>query len=1106
MKYLILIFFSFVQIFSESKIILVNDKTKFEDLNPFLEYYVDPTRAAKLEDMLVEKNFIQNKEAPINFAIDPTSVYWVKVNIKNVSEKDKRYILHQAELTQKLEMYDKNEIGEYGKKLAGFKYSLSDWVIPNKSPSYPIVLKANEEKTFYFRLSGTGTNIYDLKIYSLDEFYQVMTSEFHISGFFLGILVALMLYNLFIFISLKEVSYLFYSIYILTFGTTIYSLGGYVQIYFLPEHPDVVHRMMFTLSNLGGISVSLFSRIFLQTKQKDPIMDKALIGLIGLMGLSFLYYISVSLITVNEGYVSLVSLIQIVVVVTAAIRAIGRKFRPARYFLFAWSFLFLGGSLKILGFLNIIPIGFWTQYGLQFGTCLEAIMLSLAMADKIEILKREHDLAQKESIQNQKLAIDNLEKADKLKDDFLANTSHELRTPLNGIIGLAESMIDGATGDLNHIAKENLSLIVLSGRRLSSLVNDILDFSKIKNQDLIIQAKPVGLHEIAYVVTQFSRPQAKNKNLELINEISKDLPLLLGDENRLVQVLTNIVGNSIKFTSKGFVKISAVKENEFIKVVVTDTGIGIPKDKFEVIFEEFKQVDASTSREFGGTGLGLSITKKLVELHGGKVWVESELGKGSVFYFTIPISKIQEQAEKENIADSIAKVRYSEEEEKEFSTNPKINLPDPIPVETTIKENIFSKATKTNVLIVDDEPVNLQVLANILSLYDCEIRKAANGMEALELVQNHFIPDIILLDVMMPKMTGFEVLQKLRETFPAIELPVIILTAKNQSSDLVQGFEVGANDYLTKPVTKKELIARMKVHLQLSKISQSYSRFVPHDFLKFLGKDNILEVELGNQVEKEMSVFFSDIRSFTQLSEKMTAEENFNFINSYLQRIGPIIRNQNGFIDKYIGDAIMALFPTKADDAVKSAIGILKELRLINNSRLKENLEPINIGIGIHTGNLMLGTIGEHERMEGTVISDNVNLASRIEGLTKYYGASLLISEDTLNKLENPKDYNYRLLDRVIVKGKMKPVSIIEILDGQSDYVIELFLNTKEDFEKAVKAYLEKNFDKANFLFRKVLEQNANDIAAKIYLKRSEYYGIHGVPLDWEGVEVMENK
>ncbi|MDX1958336.1 MAG: AAA family ATPase [Leptospiraceae bacterium] len=301
-------------------------------------------------------------------------------------------------------------------------------------------------------------------------------------------------------------------------------------------------------------------------------------------------------------------------------------------------------------------------------------------------------------------------------------------------------------------------------------------------------------------------------------------------------------------------------------------------------------------------------------------------------------------------------------------------------------------------------------------------------------------------------------------------------------------------------------IENARLYTNMSELNESYSKFVPTKFLELLGKKSITEIGLGDFIQKNMAVLFSDIRSFTSLSEKMTPEENFRFINSYLKRVGPLIRKNNGFIDKFIGDAIMALFSGSSEDPLLAAIEMQKNLLSYNQFRIERNYPPITIGIGIHRGNLMLGTIGESERMDGTVISDSVNLASRIEGLTKYYGSSILVSESIIDTLPDKNKYRYRVIDKVKVKGKTLPVTIIEILEGQIESKIELYIKTKEDFEKATIAYLEKNFDRANYYFRKVIAKNEEDFPAKIYLQRAEYYAQHGAPPEWEGVEEMKEK
>jgi len=289
-------------------------------------------------------------------------------------------------------------------------------------------------------------------------------------------------------------------------------------------------------------------------------------------------------------------------------------------------------------------------------------------------------------------------------------------------------------------------------------------------------------------------------------------------------------------------------------------------------------------------------------------------------------------------------------------------------------------------------------------------------------------------------------------------------------------------------------------------LRKSYARFVPEQFMRLLNKAKITEVDLGNAVQREMTVLFTDIRSFTTISETMTPEDNFRFLNAMLRQTGPLIREHNGFIDKYIGDAIMALFDREPEDALRAAIAMRKALGLFNVRRKEKGFEPIKIGIGINTGNLILGTIGEPERMEGTVISDAVNLASRMEGLTKFYDATILISDRTFSKIADPSKYNFRVLDKVSVKGKKESVSVIEILDGDSDEMLALKVSTKPEFERGIYSYLNQEFTVALVHFKTVLDQNSTDRAAQLYCERAGYYAEHGVPPGWDAVETFTEK
>lgn len=289
----------------------------------------------------------------------------------------------------------------------------------------------------------------------------------------------------------------------------------------------------------------------------------------------------------------------------------------------------------------------------------------------------------------------------------------------------------------------------------------------------------------------------------------------------------------------------------------------------------------------------------------------------------------------------------------------------------------------------------------------------------------------------------------------------------------------------------------------ISKMTEAYFRFVPRQFLDFLGKKSYVDINLGDQVQKEMTVMFSDIRSFTEISEQMTPKENFDFINYYLGYMEPVIRNNNGFIDKYIGDSIMALFSDNASDAINAAIEMRIKLSQFNQVMDQFGKPVINSGIGIHSGSLMLGVVGGEGRMAGTVISDAVNLAARLEGLTKLYGCSIIISQDTLISLSNPSHYNYRFLDIVKVKGKTEAVYIFEIIDGDPDDLKQLKLKTKEKFAIGVNLYKSKKFNDALEVFKEVYEVNEYDKTTRLYIDRCNNFIKNGIPADWDGIQTV---
>ncbi|MEC4984976.1 MAG: ATP-binding protein [Oscillatoria sp. PMC 1068.18] len=868
----------------------------------------------------------------------------------------------------------------------------------------------------------------------------------------------------------KQVDKIYFSFGLLAITIGIYTVTDTEFLLLVFDYPLFWKFLHYASFNLAPAEVCIFFENIFGSGYKSIVRRLWQIDLVYALSTIFLVVIGLFPWSYSSFFTQLFAIVAAIIMIVIAAKTNLKDNQEAKLFTTGFSIFLLSVIHDILIYVNLVF--FWNLTLYYWGMLVFILFLAFILERRFT---RTRQRLQANAIELE-AKNEALQKMDKLKDEFLANTSHELRTPLNGMIGIAESLIDGATGQLSNLTNYNLALIISSGKRLTQLVNDLLDFSRLRHQNLVLQIKPIAMREIADIILTISQHFLADKNLKLINNITSEVPLVDADENRVQQILYNLVGNAIKFTENGQIEVSAEVKEPFLVIRVRDTGIGIPTNKLEQIFAAFEQGDGSISRQYGGTGLGLAVTKELVELHGGEIEVESTLGQGSVFSFSLPLST-EPTAVASFPATNLPQVA------KLQAIDSALIIPEDSP--TNISLNSSPKG-EFKILIVDDEPVNRQVLINHLSLLNYAVKETASGIEALDLINHGYQPDLILLDVMMPKMTGYAFCQVIRQKYTAAELPIVLLTAKNQVSDLVEGFNSGANDYLTKPIAKHELLARIKTHIQLSKINLAYGRFVPREFLKFLERESIIDVQLGDQVQQKMTVLFSDIRSFTSISESMSPKQNFDFLNSYLSRVGPVIRSRNGFIDKYIGDAVMALFPDNPDDALQAAIEMQRQVALYNSESYAQGYPAISIGVGLHTGNLMLGTIGEKERMESTVISDAVNLASRLEGLTKGYGANIVVSDRTLFSLPDSQRYSYRFLGRVRVKGKRAPVAVFEVFDSDAQALKRLKLQTRSDFEQAVVLFHQESYPDATEKFQKLLAINPQDRAVALYLERCQ--------------------
>ena len=485
-------------------------------------------------------------------------------------------------------------------------------------------------------------------------------------------------------------------------------------------------------------------------------------------------------------------------------------------------------------------------------------------------LAREKALTSRERAANRRLM-----ELDALKNDFLTNTSHELRTPLYGIAGLAESLADTAQDDLPEKTRQELNMLALSSRRLSALVDDILDFSRLRHQELTLELSHVDLRGLVDVVLVLTRPLLDMRKVRLINSLPADLPRIRGDENRLQQVLHNLIGNAAKSVDEGRIEITGERVDDMIWVRVLDTGQGIPKAKQRKIFEAFAHeqpadLAADFHRGLKASGLGLAICRRLVELHGGTIRLESSSSEGSVFAFSLPVAtrppssvvdistrlgdrrRVGTLTRAEQLLDELGKGDDDSDEpgsdsvaSSEGEAEKGLCRCEPDADDTQVDGSGFLEVSgifevedadldagllgenpgKSRILVVDDEPVNRIIAINHLEFWGYGTEAAEDGIQALDAVETR-PPDLVLLDIMMPGMSGYDVCRRIRASYSRYELPILFLTAKSQAEDLGVGYSVGANDYLIKPVIKEELLARVRSHLELARMHRHLESLV----------------------------------------------------------------------------------------------------------------------------------------------------------------------------------------------------------------------------------------------------------------------------------------
>ncbi|MCM3173666.1 ATP-binding protein [Paenibacillus sp. MER 99-2] len=495
-------------------------------------------------------------------------------------------------------------------------------------------------------------------------------------------------------------------------------------------------------------------------------------------------------------------------------------------------------------------------------------------------------------------------KADQLKDQFLANTSHELRTPLNGIMNIAHHIVSKEKDRLSADSVQDMNLLITISRRMSHLIGDLLDVVQLKEHQITLQTEPLKLQSVVPGVVAMMKFMIESKAITLHNNIPDSLPMVMADEKRLVQIIYNLVHNAIKFTDGGTVTLSAEVRERKVFIHVSDTGIGMDKETLSRIFIQYEQGAAGVINE-QGIGLGLSICQKLVELHGGSLDVLSEPSIGSTFTFSLQLADMGANVK---LPEAPLNNQQDGGQELELLPDEELSLASKHHLETNLLGELnksvwetsstagispLLKESPVHILVVDDDPINLKVLVSILSSESYTVTTTNSGREALELLGTRQW-DLLVSDVMMPQMSGYELTQKVRERYSVSELPILLLTARSQPSDIYTGFLSGANDYVTKPVDALELKYRIKVLTDLKqsinerlRIEAAYLQAQIHPHFLFNSLNSLIVLSMVD-IDK-MFEFGAALTSFLQISfnylntgEKVELHHELELVKSYL--------------------------------------------------------------------------------------------------------------------------------------------------------------------------------------------------------------------------------
>ncbi|MBZ9785516.1 response regulator [Pseudomonas sp. REP124] len=759
-----------------------DELTQSLPLGRTLQVFEDADGQATIDDVRNQAaagNFKQHDKATLNAGYS-RSAFWLKIDLQYRPANPTAQRTWLLELAypplDHLDLYLPDASGNYQlARQTGDALPFDTREIRQNNYLFNLTFAPDQTQTVYLRLQSQGSIQAPVTLWSSTAYLEDQPVRLYVLGLIYGVLLGMLVYNLFIYLSVRDTSYLYYIFYIASFGFYQLSVNGAAVQYFWPDSPWWANAATPFFIGCAGLFGSQFARSFLQTATFSRWLDRLLLALVLfsalVVGLSLMtsYALALRLATA-------LALTFTVVIFSAGIFAWLRGLRVARYFIIAWSAFLLGGIINTLMVLGYLPNVFLTMYSSQIGSAIEVALLSLALADRINAMREQQaqtlqDAGQKLEVLNQQLARSN-----QLKDEFLATLTHELRTPMNGVIGSLELM---QTVEMDAELEQYQQTAAGSARDMMRMVNGILTLTELQAGKLSASASNFSLRGLVDALRMQFDGNASGKSLDFKVDVAPNVPdRLYGDNLKLAQCLECLLDNAIKFTRVGGVALrvtaKTIKPDRLaLTFAVIDTGIGFTDLGEATMYQRFFQLDGSMTREYGGLGVGLAICRQLIELLGGRLTHRSEPGRGSRFQLDVEIA-----------------IPITESSAGPFMTRefPRLRLPQ-----------------DCKVLLVDDNNINQLVMRGMLLKLGFRVRTADNGIAALDLLQRETF-DAVLLDCQLPALDGVSICCQIRALPGCAELPVFLIALSADRERCPTGALI---DHLSKPVKFEDLQAAL---------------------------------------------------------------------------------------------------------------------------------------------------------------------------------------------------------------------------------------------------------------------------------------------------------